>query len=279
MEIRSIYNSSKKDEILCRQVLKTWKRAGFDELTTENMGQKLEKLNCSIHFIGKKFQEYKDGISVTEYNFQKAKELSLKDETYKTFIWMPGELDYSDADPKQLKFIERMQQELSNNMVLSRVPYAIQFVEDVKLILEEQAKKVYDTVPTEVFLICNQTDEKDAARIQTMLSGILKFVKLVIVQDSGIDYEEFASQQMNVSRLSVVYYKNASEWALPFVQQIWKKVGGAAARSPILFISDISSGDQNSKSFLAANVSNFSIHAELIPLEIKVQFDALTENA
>lgn len=272
---KSNFSISREEDAL----FKTIERAGFNPNEAKDSEKEIAESSSSIHFIGKKFQEHEDGISINEFYFKKAKELAAKDEKYKTFIWMPGEMNYSDADKKQLEFIERMQQELSNNMVLSRVPYAIQFVEDVKLILEQQAKKVYDTQPTEIFLICNETDEKDAARIQTMLSGIVKFVKLVIVQDSGIDYEEFASQQMNVSRLSVVYYKNASEWALPFVQQIWKKVGGAAAKSPILFISDISSGDLNARNFSAPNVSNFSLPAELIPLEIKVQFDAIIENA
>ena len=162
-------------------------------------------------------------------------------------------------------------------MILSRVPTAIQFVEDVRLILEQQAKKVFDTEPADVFLIVNKIDEKDADRIQMMLSGILKLVKLVIVQNSDIDYEEYAAQQMDVSKLSVIYFKNASEWALPFAQQIWKKVGGASAKSPILFISDADAPDSGAKGFVAPKVSCYNLPCELIPLEIKVQFDAITD--
>lgn len=190
---------------------------------------------------------------------------------------MPGKFDDSDADNKQLDFINRLQHHLSNNMILSRVPSAIQFVEDVRLILEQQEKKVFDTNPADVFLIYNQTDDKDAERIQMMLSGILKLVKLVIVQDSDIDYEEFAAQQMDVSKLSVIYFKKASDWALPFAQQIWKKVGGASAKSPILFICDADAPGSGTKDFIAPKVSSFKLPGELIPLEIKVQFDSLNE--
>lgn len=38
-------------------------------------------------------------------------------------------------------------------MILSTAPYPIQFVEDIRLILEEQPKKTMDTTPTDIFLI------------------------------------------------------------------------------------------------------------------------------
>lgn len=284
-----------KDET---RLLKTLQRAGFyfssslakSSIKSDSLGvgagvnnkdsvdQEIENSFCSIHFIEKKQLDNHDGISMSEYHFDKARKKIENDPKYKTFIWMPGKFDDSDADKKQLDFINRLQHHLSNNMILSRVPSAIQFVEDVRLILEQQPQKVFDTEPTDVFLICNQTDEKETARIQMMLSGILKLVKLVIIQDSDIDYEEYAAQQMNVSKLSVIYYKNASDWALPFIQQIWKKVGGASAKSPILFIADADATDSDTKNFTAPKVSSFILPNGLIPLEIKVQFDAIKEN-
>ncbi len=275
-----------KDE---KRLLKTLQRAGFSfsyDYNTDlelagsgsgNVDNEIENSYCSIHFIEKTHFEYRDGISMSEYHFNEARKKIEKDEKFKTFIWMPGKLDDSDADKRQLDFINRLQHHLSKNMILSRVPSAIQFVEDVRLILEQQTKKVYETAPTDVFLIINQTDEKEAQRIQMMLSGILKFIKLVIVQNSDIDYEEYASQQMDNSKLSVIYYKNASDWAFPFVQQIWKKVGGAAAKSPILFIGDAGANGDENKSFVAPRVTSITLPAELIPLEIKVQFDSLNE--
>lgn len=279
--------SNTEQSKLEKRLLLTLQRAGFSFSSkskysgsfekSESVEVEIQNSSCSIHFIGKKHFENNDGISMSEYHFNEARKKIEKDENYKTFIWVPGKFDDSDADKKQLDFINRLQHHLSNNMILSRVPSAIQFVEDVKLILEQQEKKVYNTTPADVFLICSQSDEKEVLRIQTMLSGILNFVKLVIVQDSDIDYEEYAAQQMNVSKLSIVYYKNAVDWALPFVQQIWKKVGGAAAKSPILFISDASVPESDLKKFAAPKVSSFNLPMELIPLEIKVQFDALKE--
>jgi hypothetical protein len=259
-----------------KRLIVTLERAGFSLSDTSidlikstndnNYKQRVEieiqNSFCSVHFIGKKHFENSDGISLSEYKF-------------KTFILMPCKLDDSDTDKQQMDFINRMQHHLSNNMILSRVPSAIQFVEDVRLILEQQEKKEYKTNPCDVFLIYNQTDEKDVSRIKLMLSGVLNLIQLNISPNSEIDYEEFASQQMNVSKLSVIYYKNAADWAYPFIQQIWKKVGGAAAKSPILFVCDAEASNQGIKKISMPNVTSFIIQNELIPLEIKMQFDSL----
>lgn len=274
-----------------KRLLRTLQRAGYvfssvktpvngnadKSIESTDIQHAIEDSFCSVHFIGKQQLEDARGLQLAENHFNEARKKVEKDEGYKTFIWMPGSLDDSDAGKIQLDFINRMQHHLSNNMILSRVPSAIQFVEDVQLVLEQQIKKVYETEPAEVFLICNQTDEKEVARIQMMLSGILKLVKLLIIQDTDIDYEEYASQQMDVSKLSVIYYKNASDWAHPFVQQIWKKVGGAASKSPILYIRDAETTDNEAKSFSAPRVTSFTLPGELIPLEIKVQYDSLKE--
>jgi len=232
---------------------------------------------CSIHYVGNEDFEYINGIPIDEYIFEKAKERIKEDEEFKTFIWMPSDVNYSKLNNDKIAFINKIQNHLSTNMTLSRVPSAIQFVEDVRIILEEHSTQKFDTIPTDVFLIYNETDDSEVSKIEGMLSSIIKFTKLKIVQDSDTDYEEFASQQMNVSKLSVIFYKDAIDWALPFVQQIWKKEGGAASKSQILFIGDDSVKSNNSN-FKAPKVITTVVPSQLIPLEIKVQFDKINEN-
>jgi hypothetical protein len=270
-----------------RRLLVTLERAGFSidsalfkktdsaQTSIDVLENQLENSSCSIHLIDKKQLAVADSLLISEQHFNLARKKIEKDPNYKTFIWLPGNIDDSDANKKQLDFINRMQHHLSNNMILSRVASAIQFVEDVRFVLEQQPPKVYPTKPTDVFLINSQVDDKEVLRIQTMFSGILSFTTLSIVQDADIDYEEYAAQQMSVSKITVIYYKNAADWAFPFVQQIWKKVGGASAKSPMLFIGDALS-EAEFKKFSAPMVSCFNLPIELIPLEIKVQFDSLS---
>lgn len=256
--------------------LEPLQKSNFSQIALDEIERQIENSSCSIHLIDKKQFENSDALLISEQHFNLARKKIEKDNNYKTFIWLPGNIDDSDANKKQLDFINRMQHHLSNNMILSRVSSAIQFVEDVRFVLEQQPPKQYPTKPVDVFLIHSQVDDKEVQRIQTMFSGILGFTTLSITQDSGIDYEEYAAQQIAVSKMVVIYYKKANDWAFPFVQQIWKKVGGASAKSPILFIGD-AMAESEFKKFSAPMVSCFNLPIELIPLEIKVQFDSLVK--
>ncbi|MDX2174573.1 MAG: hypothetical protein SFY56_15825 [Bacteroidota bacterium] len=267
----------------------TLERAGFlfsNDFSTDliNSESYFTKINdqiknsaCSVHYIGQQDFNYINNIAIDEYHFEKVSQKIKEDEAFKVFIWMPNDFSYSKLNDAKIKFITKIQNHLSANMTLSRVPSAIQFIEDIRIVLEEHSTQKFDTVPTDVFLIYNETDDAEVSKIEGMLTSILKFTKLKIVQDSDIDYEEFASQQMNVSKLSVIFYKNATDWALPFVQQIWKKVGGATSKSQILFIGDESVKSDNAN-FKAPKVISTAVPSQLIPLEIKVQFDKINEH-
>jgi hypothetical protein len=272
-----IFLSNVKDEKL-RESLRlpiTLNRAGFVFEDSQPATEQIADSSCAVQIIGKSYQRTGNNSSLSEEHFNEIKKRVEKDENYKGFIWLPGNIDYSDADKEQLDFINRLQFQLSNNMVLSRAPSAVQFVEDVRIILEQLPTKTYETHPTDVFLICNQVDEKEAMVVQKMLSDIIQMVKLTIVQDSDLDYEEFAAQQMSVSKLSVVYFNKGADWAIPFSQQIWKKIGGASATVTMLLIGDSNNPANAGKKFTAPRVTSALTPNDLIPLEIKVQFDTV----
>jgi hypothetical protein len=92
-----------------------------------------------------------------------------------------------------------------------------------------------------------------------------------------VDYSERTSQQMLKSKLAVVYFKESADWAIPFAQQIWKKIGGASASTPILVIGDEDPDTNREKKFSAPRVVSMIVSGELIPLEIKVQYDKVIE--
>ena len=74
-----------------------------------------------------------------------------------------------------------------------------------------------------------------------------------------------------------MYFKETSDWALPFAQQIWKKVGGASSHTPILLIGDEDPETNMNKKFKAPKVISLIVSGELIPLEIKVNYDKALE--
>ena len=68
-------------------------------------------------------------------------------------------------------------------------------------------------------------------------------------------------------------FKLSGDWAVPFAQQVWKKIGGATTHTPILLIGDDDPDTNLNKKFKAPKVISMIVAGELIPLEIKVQYD------
>ncbi|MCE9539401.1 MAG: hypothetical protein K8R85_09305, partial [Bacteroidetes bacterium] len=93
------------------------------------------------------------------------------------------------------------------------------------------------------------------------------------IQDSDTDYSDLCKQQISKSKLAVIYFKESADWALPFAQQVWKKIGGATSHTPILLIGDIDPHTNTNKKFNAPKVISLIVAGELIPLEIKIQYD------
>jgi hypothetical protein len=140
-----------------------------------------------------------------------------------------------------------------------------------------EEKEVFKLNPTDIFFICNQLDEKEASEIADLLSDIIPVERLSIVQDSELDYSSLCQQQIGKSKLAVVYFKESADWAIPFVQQVWKKIGGASSHVPILLIGDEEPDSNTTKVFKAPKVLSLVVAGELIPLEIKIEFDRIME--
>jgi hypothetical protein len=111
-----------------------------------------------------------------------------------------------------------------------------------------------------------------------MLSDIIPVEKLTIMQDSDNDYGDLSVRSINNSKLAVVFFKESAEWAIPFVQQIWKKAGGASCAAPILLIGTDDPGTNMNKKFSAPKVISMIVNNDLVPLEIKMQYDKVVES-
>ena len=106
-----------------------------------------------------------------------------------------------------------------------------------------------------------------------MLVDVANVQKLSIVLNSPTDYSELISQQILRSQLTVIYFKRTSGWAIPFIQQVWKKIGGASAHHTLWLIGDASVSANIKINLSIPNVEIRIESEELIPLEIKVLLD------
>lgn len=276
-------------ESLREQMMFTLFKAGFSVLPTSEMPADEHKLKseiesaiqaagCSIHIVGSEYGRTltsENNLSVSEWQFNQCRRRA-SDGHFKVFIWQPVHADHI-ADARQEDFLISLQHNIEANMTYTNTPSTIQLADDIRSVLEVSDKPELQLNHTEIFFVSNFTDEQTASEITDMLSDVTDIEKLLIDQDSGVDYSERTSQQMLKSKLAVVYFKESADWAIPFAQQIWKKIGGASASTPILVIGDEDPDTNREKKFSAPRVVSMIVSGELIPLEIKVQYDKVIE--
>jgi hypothetical protein len=90
-----------------------------------------------------------------------------------------------------------------------------------------------------------------------------------ILPDGEDQYREISTQQIPKSKLAVIYFKYAADWALPFIKQIWKRIGGASSPTPILLIGEDEPRTNIARTFKAPKVVSTIIPKNTIPEEIK----------
>ncbi len=249
----------------------------FIDSTTKSISSEISSSNCSVHIL---FPQYlpltAEGVSLAKFQFLEAKKHLDLNPDFKIFVWQPPSTDLNNVESLQMEFINEVKNNISKSMVYSTAISAIQLVDDMRSLMEKKELISFDLNSTDIFLISNQLDENEANDIIDMLSDIVPVEKLNIIQDSDTDYSELCKQQISKSKLAVIYFKESADWALPFAQQVWKKIGGATTHTPILLIGDIDPETNMNKKFLAPKVISLIIEGELIPLEIKVQYDKVT---
>jgi hypothetical protein len=248
-------------------------------VTAEQVDDTLKRALCSIHIL---FADHgpltaPGSTSLAAFQFDQAKKKLETDPAFRLFAWHPPSTIAQSMDPAQAAFITDMRNSIAKNMVFSNAGSALQLVDDIRTSMESTEEVLLNVNATDIFLISNQLDENEANDIIDMLSDILPVEKLNIIQDSDIDYSELCKQQIAKSKLAVIYFKETAEWAIPFAQQVWKKIGGATSHTPILLIGDEDPETNVNKKFKAPKVISLIISGELIPLEIKVQFDKVKQ--
>ncbi len=250
----------------------------YDNGFFSHITEEINSASCSVHIFGLDYGSLLEGqsISLAHYQYNVALNKLKENSSYKIFVWFPYSIN-DIKDELQLKFISDIRNNITHGINFSNTSSAIQLVDDLRTSVKVESKQEFDIKDTDVFLVYNQLDDYDANDVAEMLSDIIPIEKLNIVQDSDMDYSEFCAQQIGKSKLAVIYFKESADWALPFTQQIWKKIGGASSHTPILLIGDEDPETNTNKKFKAPKVVSLIVAGELIPLEIKVQYDKIIE--
>jgi hypothetical protein len=243
-----------------------------DEMFKQRTNEEMQKCVCSLHMLsgefGRRF-ESEDEVSFPQFQFIEAKKkIDEPASEFQSFIWIHPDSNQS-MKPTQQEFIKYIRNNITRNMMFSNSAGPMQLVDDIRVVMMKEKAEVHDTKDTEIFFIFNQQDEEDAKIITDRLSLEYPVEIMNIMPDGEDEYREVSSQQIPKSKLAVVYFKYAADWALPFIKQIWKEVGGASSPTPLFFVGEDDPRSNLARNFKAPKVVSTIVPKDEIPAEVK----------
>ena len=186
------------------------------------------------------------------------------------FVWYPKNETKSKEGLESL-----ISSHLSRNILYSRESFIIRFVEDVIKNLETKTVETIKGDEKNMSIFYNVLDNNVGEEVSEMLSDIFKINKVPVdISDEKSNINNLSTLALE-AKLAVVVFDQQKEWAELFTQEIWKKIGGVSSGIPILLIGT-NSNDPSKISI--PNVTLAEAGKELLSLEIKIQYDSLTEN-
>ena len=250
-----------------------------DEVFKQKVTETMSRCSCSLHILGSEFGrrfESDEEISFPQFQYMEARKKIESDPAFNTFIWIYPNSTLSPK-PAQQNFIKNIRNNITRNMMFSNSAGPMQLIDDMRVVMMKQDATVYDAKDTDIFFIFNQQDEQEAKVITDNLSLEYPVEIMNIMPDSADQYREISSQQIPKSKLAVVYFKYAADWALPFIKQIWKEVGGASSPTPLFLVGDDDPKTNLARTFKAPKVVSTIVPKEKIPGEVKKVYTAVIE--
>lgn len=244
------------------------------------VAEEMAKCTCSLHMLGSEFGrrfETDEEISFPQFQFMEAKKrIDAADAEFNTFIWLYPEAG-TVVKPAQQNFIKYIRNNITRNMMFSNSQGPMQLVDDIRVVMMKQDVTVYDSKDTDIFFIFNQQDEQEAKIITDKLSLEYPVEIMNIMPDGEDQYREISSQQIPKSKLAVVYFKYAADWALPFIKQIWKEVGGASSPTPLFLVGEDDPKSNLARNFKAPKVVSIIVPKDKVPAEVKKVYTTVIE--
>jgi hypothetical protein len=249
-----------------------------DETFKQKAAEEMKKCVCSLHMLsgefGRRF-ETDEEVSFPQHQFMEAKNrIGVSGSDFNVFVWLSPNSENA-IKPAQQNFIKYIRNNITRNMMFSNSQGPMQLVDDMRVVMMKQDAKVYDSKDTEIYFIFNQQDEQEARVIVDELSLEFPVETLNILPEGEDSYREMSSQQIPKSKLAVVYFKYAADWALPFIKQIWKQVGGASSPTPMFLVGESDPQSNLARNFKAPRVTSTIVPKETIPMEVKKEYSKL----
>lgn len=240
----------------------------------------LDKASCSLHILsgefGRRFEE-EDSVSFPMHQFEVAKAKSSPEGSkFHTFVWYLADTSKSEK-PQQLEFINQIRNYITANMSFTNAFSPMQLVEDMRSMLFFEEKEELDTKDTDIFFIFNKQDAKDASNVTDKISQEYTVEEMNILPGSEEQYRELSAQQIPKSKMAVVYFRYGADWALPFIKQVWKEVGGASSPTTLMLVGEDDPETNLARTFKAPKIISTIVPKEEVPKEVKKNYDELNK--
>ena len=262
------------------QVIPNYDCPSSDEDFKNNVQKNLEQASCSLHILsgefGRRFEE-EDDLSYPKFQFDMAKNKSaMPGSKFTTFIWHLEDAA-KPPKPQQQEFINNIRNYITANMTFTNAFSPMQLVEDMRSLLVQEKPKELDTKDTDIFFIFNKQDAKDAYPLTELISQEYALEIMNILPGGEQQYRELSAQQIPRSKLAVVYFRYGADWALPFIKQVWKEVGGASSPTTMMLIGEDDPQTNMARIFKAPKVTSSIVSKEEVPEEVKKAYNKVTK--
>jgi hypothetical protein len=250
-----------------------------DDGFIDRVSMNLEAAACSLHILsgefGRRFEE-DDQVSYPMHQFEMAKKKSAAaGSKFYTFIWYLED-SAKPAKPQQEEFINNIRNYITPNMTFSNSFSPMQLVEDMRSLMIVEKLNALETRDTDIFFIFNKQDAKDAYPLTDLISKEYTMEVMNILPGVEERYREMSAQQIPKSKMAVIYFRYSADWALPFIKQVWKEVGGASSPTPMMLIGEDDPQTNMARIFKAPKVSSTIVSKEEVPEEVKKTYIKVT---
>lgn len=233
--------------------------------------EELSKCSCSLHILsgeyGRRFEE-DDAMSYPKFQFEEARKRSGSSENFNCIVWYTPDLQ-KESKPAQDEFVKFVRNNITKNMTFSNSSGPMQLVDDIRVITMKTVTQELDVKDTDIFFIFNSQDEQEAMAITDKISTEYPVELMNILPDGEEEYREKSTQQIPKSKLAVVYFKYSADWALPFIKQVWKQIGGASSPTPLMLVGEDDPHSNLARYFKAPKVISSIVPKETVPAEVK----------
>jgi hypothetical protein len=245
-----------------------------------NVAANIEKASCSLHILsgefGRRFEE-EDSVSFPMHEFEMAKQKSSQPGSkFYTFIWHIEDPS-KPAKPQQEEFINNIRNYITPNMTFTNSFSPMQLVEDMRSLMIVEKSNILATKDTDIFFIFNKQDARDAFPLTDLISKEYTIEVMNILPGGEEQYREMSTQQIPKSKMAVVYFRYGADWALPFIKQVWKEVGGASSPTPMMLIGEDDPQTNMARIFKAPKVSSSIVSKDEVPEEVKKTYKKFTD--